>query len=83
MDRIREDLPEAQPIIAEIDALVSEAARRHAEMEHPDIKMLTHPGDLLTAEERTRLHELKMRLRPKSAQEARADILSRRAARKA
>lgn len=81
--RIREDLPEAKPILAEIDHIVARAEARHAEMKPGQTKDLTHPNDLLTSEEKGKLHDLKLKLRSKSAQEAKADILKRRAARKA
>ena len=80
-ERIREDSPEARPIIEEMDRIVLACKERH-EACCWDIRSVTHASDYATPEERARLHELKMRLRPKSAEEARADILARRAARK-
>lgn len=78
--RIREDLPEAAPIIAEIDALTKLSEERHSEL-GPDLKGLVHPSELLTPEEKQRVYDLKMSLRPKSREEAKADIMKKRAAR--
>jgi len=81
--RIREDLPEAKPIIDKIDEIVKRGTDRQAAMSDGQVKQLTHPFDTLTSAEKEELHNLKMQLRPKSAQEARADILKKRADRKA
>jgi hypothetical protein len=80
--RIREDSPAAIPIIAEIDRIIGLGEQRRSAMHPGQTKDLTHPSDLLTSEEKSELHALKMRLRPKSASEAAADIKKRREARK-
>lgn len=77
MNRIREDLPEAAPIIARIDELVATMEARHASC-GPDVRAVTHPIEFATSGEMEEMHLLKMQLRPKSAEEARADILKRR-----
>lgn len=76
--RIREDLPEAKPIIDRIDEITKIGEQRHNKMPVGQVRDLTHPFDLLTEEEKIELHELKLKLRPKSAEEARADIEKRR-----
>ncbi len=81
--RVREDLPEARPILAEMDAIVALGVARQAAMSEGEVKWLTHPFEMLTVEEKTRLHELKLSIRPKSREEARADIIAKRAARRA
>jgi hypothetical protein len=79
-ERIRDDLPEAQPIKRQIDELVAEAERRHAAMAPGQTKDLTQPVDLLDAGDKAKLHSLQMRLRPKSQAEAKADVQRKRAA---
>lgn len=81
-ERIREDSPEAAPIKSEIDALVAEADRRHAQMAEGQTKTLTQPVDLLSSEEKARLHELQMRLRPKTQEEAKQAVAAKREASK-
>lgn len=79
MKRIRSDSPEALPIIAQIDAITALSISRHNEMHAGQIKDLTHPYDLLTSDEKTEFHSLKLMLREKTPAEARIDILARRA----
>lgn len=74
---IREDLPEAIPILERISEICALGEERHKDL-GPSLLGLIHPSDLLTAEEKGELHELKLSLRPKSAQEAREDILRKR-----
>lgn len=81
VERLREDLPEAAPIIEGIDALCWVSEQRYAEMFPGDVKTLTHPFDLLTSPEKSELHRLKMMLRFKTPQEAKADLAKKRQAR--
>ena len=78
MIKIRDDTTEALPILAQIDALTALGEARHREMHEGQVKDLTHPFDLLTSEEKSKFHFLKGMLRPKSQEEARADIMKRR-----
>lgn len=75
--RIREDSSEARPIIQEIERIVKLGEDRHKDI-CADLVFLIHPSDLLTTEEKERVHELKLLLRPKSVEEAREDILKKR-----
>lgn len=75
--RIREDLPEAQPIIARLDEIGKLWQERWDELD-PLMKGLIHPSDLSLPEEREEFHNLKLSIRPKSASEARQDILKRK-----
>ena len=81
--RIREDAPEAQPIKEEMDRLVAKADALHKAMAEGQTKYLTQPVDLLSEADRARLSELSLKLRPKSQEEAKADVMAKRAARKA
>jgi len=78
MNRIREDSLEALPIIARIDQLTAMSEEKHKHL-CPDLAGLIHPSDLLDEKEKEELHQLKMQLRPKSREEARADLARRRA----
>jgi len=80
-ERVREDLPEAKPVIAAIDEIVKVCADRHDELS-PTMQGLIHPSELATPAERERMHKLKMALRSKSREEAHADILIKRQRRK-
>lgn len=79
-ERIREDAPGAAPIIARRAALAAAGEARWMQC-CPDIKNITHPSEYLTAEEKEEFHSLGLRLRSKSQEEARADILRKRQAR--
>ena len=81
-ERIREDLPEAKPILDEINAISDKANALHDAMAEGQTKNLTNPIDLLSTEEKTRLHELQNQLRPKSQAEAKADRDAKREAKK-
>jgi antirestriction protein ArdC len=73
--RIREDLPEARPILARMNEIMTGAAARNG---YPGQSV---PPHLLTNVETEELHALKMRLRCKTPEEARADLLKKRQAR--
>jgi hypothetical protein len=79
--RIREDLPEAKPILDEIDAIVAKGRLRHAAMDEHQLKYLIHSSDMQTEAEKTRLHKLRSMIRPKSQAEAKADVAKKRAER--
>ncbi len=81
-NRIRDDLPEAQPIRQEIDRLEQKARELHGRMAEGQTKYLTNPIELLSGEERQRLHDLQLSIRPKTAAEAKADVMAKRAAKK-
>ena len=81
-NRVREDLPEALPIIEGIDAICYASEKRHAEMHEGQWKYLTHPFDMLTSAEKSEYHRLQLMLRPKTPQEAHTDVLKKREARR-
>lgn len=78
VERIRDDLPEAQPLVREIDQIIEEANRQWNKMADGQTKSLTNPTDLLDDGQKQRLNELQNRLRSKSAEEAKADVMRRR-----
>lgn len=75
--RYRQDSPEAEPIIQEIDAIERKARALHAEL-HVDLVSHIFPSEMLTALERERLYDLQMMIRPKSQKEAAENICVRR-----
>lgn len=78
--RIREDLPEAKPIIARLDELTRRGEARQAKMAPGQVKDLTHPQDMLTPAEKNEFHALQLRLRRKTPAEAKADLVLKRKA---
>src|SRR5512141_2387875 len=82
VDRLRDDSPEAQPILAEIEE-ISARGRQRFNACRDALKYAHAPTalDWLTEDERNRLHDLQLMLRPKSQAEAQADVAAKRAAR--
>ncbi len=81
MNRIRDDSPEAAPILAEMNAILAEGRRRRDAMDEGQTKYITRAYDMLESGEKERYHTLLSSLRPKTKAEARADVAKRRAER--
>ncbi len=81
VERIRDDLPEAKPIIDEMDKIGDRARRRMKESD--SFMRETRPAEIdwMTDAERAQFHELQMKIRPKTAGEAKADVVRKRAER--
>ena len=84
IERIRDDLPEAKPILDEMDAICARGRARMVTAKDPIVRGLNPTiFDWLTEDERDRMSALQLQLRLKSAAEAQADVRRKRAERKA